>query len=288
MINTISILSNIFIIHYQFIFKLKNIIIILVLKLELEEIIKALKEGNISEEEAIKRIRLLAVKELENLCLDISRGIRKKIPEIILAEGKTDEDLLNAIKNFINEKGYAIVSRIYPQQVELVKNNIKAKRINYYEKGRVLALRMGDPKPLRDPPIAVITAGSADIYVAEEARAIINELGFKTITFYDVGIAGLQRIFPVVRRCMEEGVEVAIVIAGMEGALPSVFSSLFYGIVIGVPTSIGYGYGGGGIGALMTMLQSCSPGVLVVNIDNGVGAAIAAVMISSLASKNKV
>ncbi|MCS7098609.1 MAG: nickel pincer cofactor biosynthesis protein LarB, partial [Candidatus Methanomethyliaceae archaeon] len=157
-------------------------------------------------------------------------------------------------------------------------------RVSYYEKGRIIAIRRGTPKELREPPIAIVTAGTADVRIAEEARAVINELGFKTICYYDVGIAGLQRVFLAVRKCIEENAEVAIVVAGMEGALPSVFSSLFPGIVIGVPSSVGYGYGGGGVAALMAMLQSCTPGMVIVNIDNGVGAAVAAVLISRLKS----
>ncbi|MGC8937013.1 MAG: AIR carboxylase family protein, partial [Candidatus Methanomethylicaceae archaeon] len=151
--------------------------------------------------------------------------------------------------------------------------------------GRVVAIRLRDRPPPNDPPVAIITAGSADIPVAEEAMAVVREMGFRTLNFYDVGIAGLHRIFPAAKKCIEEGAVVAIVVAGMEGALPSVFSSLFSGIVIGVPSSIGYGHGKYGEGALTTMLQSCSPGLVVVNIDNGVGAGIAAVLISRLASK---
>ncbi|MEM2743384.1 MAG: nickel pincer cofactor biosynthesis protein LarB, partial [Candidatus Methanomethylicaceae archaeon] len=230
-------------------------------------------------------IRLLAVKELENLCLDISRNIRKGIPEIILAEGKLIEDVIKASRAIFEENGHVIISRVNENLANIIMEKFgNLANVIYYEKGRIIAIRKHEIKELRDPPIGIITAGTADIRIAEEARAVINELGFKTLCYYDVGIAGPQRVYSVIKKCIEEKVEVAIVIAGMEGALPSVFSSLFPGIVIGVPSSVGYGYGGGGIAALMAMLQSCTPGMVVVNIDNGVGAAIAAVLISRLKS----
>lgn len=267
------------------IFILNLIYFLRCIELEIGEILKEFKEGRISEGEAIRRIRLLAVKELENLCLDISRNIRKGIPEIILAEGKAIEDVIRASEAILEENGHVIISRVNDDLANIIMKKFNGlANVVHYEKGRIVSIRRHEIKELREPPIAIITAGTADVRVAEEARAIINELGFKTLCCYDVGIAGLQRIFLAIRRCMEEKVEVAIVVAGMEGALPSVFSSLFPGIVIGVPSSVGYGYGSGGTAALMAMLQSCTPGMVVVNIDNGVGAAIAAVLMSRLKS----
>ncbi len=254
--------------------------------MDIHEILDQLKSGRISTEEAAKRLRLLAIKQMENSCLDISRKARKGIPEIILAEGKSNESLFEAINALLEENQSAVVTRVAPSQVKLIIDKFKkSAKISYYEKGRVVAMRKDEIKQLKEPPVAIITAGSADISVAEEARAVINEMGIGTLTFYDVGIAGLHRILPVAKKCMEKDVDVAIVVAGMEGALPSIFSSLFPGIVIGVPSSAGYGHGGRGEGALTTMLQSCTPGLVVVNIDNGVGAAVAATLISRLRSK---
>lgn len=256
------------------------------MELDIDNILEDFKEGKIDKEEAIRKIRLLAVKELENLCLDISRKIRKDIPEIVLAEGKTNEDVIRASMATLEENDYVIISRANEQLANIIIQHFKdLAKVSYYEKGRIIAIRKKEElKELKEPPIAIVTAGTADVRVAEEARAVVNELGFKTICCYDVGIAGLQRVFSAVKRCLEENVKVAIVVAGMEGALPSVFSSLFPGIVIGVPSSVGYGYGGGGVAALMAMLQSCTPGMVIVNIDNGVGAAVAAVLISKLKS----
>ncbi|MEM3365405.1 MAG: nickel pincer cofactor biosynthesis protein LarB [Candidatus Methanomethyliaceae archaeon] len=255
--------------------------------MELHEILNQVKDGKIEVEEATRKIRLLALKEMEGACIDISRNLRKGVPEVIFGEGKSNETLLSAVNALLQGDDLAIVTRVTPAQADLLIKTFSGRaKTFYHEKGRVVAIRKGEAAPLKGPPIAIVTAGSADIPVAEEALAVVNEMGFKTLTFYDVGIAGLHRIFPVVKRCIEEGVVVAIVIAGMEGALPSIFSSLFSGIVIGVPSSISYGHGGHGEGALTTMLQSCSPGLVVVNIDNGVGAGIAAVLISRLASRN--
>jgi len=127
--------------------------------------------------------------------------------------------------------------------------------------------------------VGIITAGSSDIPVAEEARMVLEFMGFKFTIAYDVGIAGMHRIFPPIREMLEQNVDVIIVVAGMEGTLPGVVSSLVDVPVIGVPTSTGYGLGEKGIGALTTMLQSCSPGLAVVNIDNGFGAASIAALI---------
>jgi len=128
--------------------------------------------------------------------------------------------------------------------------------------------------------IGVITAGTTDIRVAEEARTVAEAMGCQVVTAYDVGIAGFHRHIGPLRRMLQEGVDAIVVVAGMEGALPSVIASLANVPVIGVPTSTGYGFGGGGTGALTTMLQSCSLGLGVMNIDNGVGAGAYAALIA--------
>ncbi len=122
--------------------------------------------------------------------------------------------------------------------------------------------------------IGIITAGTSDVPVAEEARVVAEEAGCEVLTSYDVGVAGIHRLFHQIRRMIEEDVKALIVVAGMEGALPSVVAGLVDVPVIGVPTSVGYGVGAGGFTALNAMLQSCAPGIAVVNIDNGFGAAV--------------
>ena len=128
--------------------------------------------------------------------------------------------------------------------------------------------------------IGILTAGSSDIPIAEEAAAIARLMGVKVISFHDVGVDGVHRLFEPLKKLKEERVKCIIVVAGMEGALPTVVSGLVDVPIIGVPTSIGYGYGGKGEAALMTMLQSCSPGLVVVNIDNGINAGATAALIA--------
>jgi len=142
-------------------------------------------------------------------------------------------------------------------------------------------------KPLKKTKgkIGIITAGTSDIGIAEESRLMCESMGCSCITSYDVGIAGLHRIFPVLKEFVKAGVDAIIVVAGMEGALASVVSSTVNVPIVGVPTSIGYGYGEKGIAALAAMLQSCSLGLTVVNIDNGIGAGAAAAKIVNQINK---
>ena len=135
--------------------------------------------------------------------------------------------------------------------------------------------------------VGLMAGGTADIPVAEEARRTMELLGCKVIAAYDVGVAGMHRLFAPLEKMLKEKVACIVVVAGMEGALPTVVKSLVDIPVIGVPTSVGYGYGGKGESALMTMLQSCSPGLVVVNIDNGFGAACAAVLIAKQSKNNE-
>ncbi|MBI4813775.1 MAG: nickel pincer cofactor biosynthesis protein LarB, partial [Methanobacterium sp.] len=145
-------------------------------------------------------------------------------------------------------------------------------KVEYNQKARILVLKDGELE--KQGKIGVITAGTSDIPVAEEARVVAEEAGCEVLTSYDVGVAGIHRLFSKIRWMLEEGVKTIIVVAGMEGALPSVVAGLVDVPVIGVPTSVGYGVGEGGFAALNAMLQSCAPGIAVVNIDNGFGAAV--------------
>jgi pyridinium-3,5-biscarboxylic acid mononucleotide synthase len=213
--------------------------------------------------------------EIEDYCkFDLDREKRTGVPEIILAEGKDPEHLKSIVKELINRGEPLIVTRLERS----VFDSIKGLGLEYFEKPRIAVWRKD--KKSADKKIALLSAGTADFAVAEEARIVAEELGCEVIRFCDVGVAGLPRLLPAVEKIKSEGARVVIVVAGMEGALPSVVAGLFDGLVIGVPTSTGYGYGGKGEAALKAMLQSCSPGVVTVNIDNGVGAAVAAALIA--------
>jgi hypothetical protein len=251
---------------------------------DLREFLKLLKEGKIGIEEATARLRLSAVREVEGACLDVSREARRDVQEMVLAEGKSLEDLLRITKAFYAETGRIIITRISDAQASEIKKAFRGKaNILHSKKGRIMVVKSASrakEDTEKAGAVALLTAGTADIGVAEEARIVMEEMGCRVLNFYDIGIAGMHRLFPAIKKSLEADVDAIVVVAGMEGALPSIVSSLVAVPVIGVPSSAGYGVGGKGEGALISMLQSCSAGLVVVNIDNGVGAAVAAALIS--------
>uniref|UniRef100_A0A7C3RC57 Nickel pincer cofactor biosynthesis protein LarB n=1 Tax=Archaeoglobus fulgidus TaxID=2234 RepID=A0A7C3RC57_ARCFL len=219
--------------------------------------------------------------DLENIAnLDFDRIKRAGKPEAVFAEGKSVEDLVKIIRHFIEKGESTLVTRLTEEQIEALRS-FKEVKIN--ERGRIAIV--GKPMAAKIGKVAILTAGTSDIPVAEEAAVTAEFLGLEVLKFYDVGVAGLHRIIEPVRVIREENVDSAIVVAGMEGALPSVIAGLVDVPVIAVPTSVGYGVNLGGITTLFAMLQSCSSGVAVVNIDNGFGAAVFASLISRVKRK---
>ncbi len=215
---------------------------------------------------------------------DFDRLGRKGVPEVILADRKTVEESLAIAREFLERTGRAILSRV-PEALEarLRAEFAGTAGLEWYAGARAAVLRRPDcPRPESGGRVGVLTAGTSDIPRAEEAALICREMGCQVFTVYDVGVAGLHRLFdPLERLLNEDGVDVLIVAAGMDGALPSVVSGLVPVPVIGLPTSVGYGLGGQGITALLSMLQTCAPGLSVVNIDNGVGAGAVAGLIAN-------
>lgn len=214
--------------------------------------------------------------------LDVRRGDRKGIPEVILADVKTDEQVIAIVRTFLTRSGRAIVSRLREETADLLKRELH----DYVVDARPLARAAAIHVPGRDAPrtggrIGVLTAGTGDVPVAEEARLIAEEMGCEVSAVYDVGVAGIHRLFEPLRELIEWDVAALVVCAGMDGALPSVVAGLSPVPVIGVPTSIGYGAGGKGEAALLSMLQTCAPGLVVVNIDNGIGAGATAALIAN-------
>ncbi len=248
----------------------------------MREILEKLLRGELSVGEAEKLLRISTLEEIEDAALDIRRGIRAGIPEVIWGEDKPPVKVVEIASALLEREGRAIISRVSEEQIAALKETISDKcelRVN--EKARlVVARRRGFHPPRLARKIGVMTAGTSDVVVAEEARVIAEEMGCDTLTAYDVGIAGFHRHIKPLKTMIEEGVDAIVVVAGMEGALPSVIASLVDVPVIGVPSSVGYGFGAGGIGALTTMLQSCSPGLCVVNINNGFGAGAFAALIA--------
>jgi NCAIR mutase (PurE)-related protein len=246
------------------------------------EILSQLRDGQISIEEAEKQLQLNAVEEIESASLDLQRQARLGIPEIIFGQRKTPAQLVEIISVFLSRQHAAIVTRATSEQVSAVREAFAGRSDLWVDEraGLIVARHAGSIPSCTGRKIGIMTAGTTDIVVAEEARVVAQEMGCEVLTAYDVGIAGFHRHIEPLKRMLREGVDAIVVVAGMEGALPSVIASLANVPVVGVPTSSGYGFGGGGVGALTTMLQSCSLGLSVVNIDNGVGAGAFAALIA--------
>lgn len=228
------------------------------------------------------------IKEIEDIAkLDIYRDKQCGIPEVILAEGKEPKWVVKLLMGMVKARGIAIATRVSKECFkEIKRSKPKNFQLKHFEKAKMVAMTQTGYK-IKKPnaKVGLIAAGTADIPVAEEARITMELLGIQLIYAYDVGIAGLHRLFSPLEKMLKEKVSCIVVVAGMEGALPTVVKSLVDMPVIGVPTSIGYGFGGKGESALMTMLQSCSSGLVVVNIDNGFGAGCAAALIAKQSAK---
>ena len=251
--------------------------------MNIEQIFQSLQDGKISPSKAKKLLSLYSIEKIGNIAqIDTGRRNRKGIPEVILAERKELPDLKKIIKKTLTKNNEVLISRIkqkdYTKILEFAKKN--KYKIKNGKNTTALLIYKNKIKKLGGK-VGIIAAGTSDIGVGEEARLICESMNCDCLSSYDVGIAGLHRIFPVMKQFIESEVDVIIVVAGMEGALASIVSSIADIPVIGVPTSIGYGYGEKGVAALASMLQSCSLGLTVVNIDNGVGAGAAAANIAN-------
>jgi NCAIR mutase (PurE)-related protein len=249
---------------------------------DLKSILEAVASKKMSVEEALKKIRLFALEVIDDVVrFDIGRYVRRDIPEIVLGEGKDVETLKKIIDRLLRNLGVVVVSRLTEQQTEMLKSIKDVDvEVSLNEVGRIAVVKLKSVSlPRYLCRVGIVTAGTADIKVAEEARTVVEIMGCEAITIYDVGIAGFHRVLEALKKLKEEDVDVVVAVAGMEGALPSVIASLIDVPVIGVPTPVGYGVGGGGVAALYSMLQACPLGLAVVNIDNGVGAGVIAALI---------
>lgn len=215
--------------------------------------------------------------------LDVRRAERTGIPEAIFAEGKTVAQVVEALRRMGEASGIALATRVSEEFAKAIRRGLGRKfLIEQNALGRTVVVRKkGVATRPTGGSIAILAAGTSDIPTAEEARVTAEVMGCKVVAHYDVGIAGIHRLLEPLQEILSSGVSAIVVVAGMEGALPSVVRGLVSVPVIGVPTSTGYGYGGHGQAALMTMLQSCAPGLTVVNIDNGFGAGATAALIAN-------
>jgi NCAIR mutase (PurE)-related protein len=254
----------------------------------LREVLDKVAKKEISPVEAEKLLKMLAVDEIGCLAkLDGNRELRKGIPEVILAEGKSPGDVVEISKRLLSKNGRVIVSRCSQEQVQEIKEAFsKDVLLEINDKARMVVVKQKTfvVKPTGGK-IGLLTAGTSDIPIAEEAKIIAQEMGCTVFSTYDVGVAGIHRLIEPIKEALSKDVDVIVVVAGREGALASVVSGLVDVPVIGVPTSNSYGFGEKGLSALMAMLQSCSLGLAVVNIDGGVAAGAVATLIANRAAK---
>ena len=251
----------------------------------LKEVLTRYRNGEISLDSAAEEIEGLRLDHIGDFaCIDVGRSIRCGMPEVVLAEGKESGHLTQIAIRHAEVAGRCIVTRVKPEQVILIKKSAENKGINvhYHEAGHVLVLSKGAEPKRTGGIVAVITAGTSDIKVAEEAKVIAEEMGCEVRTAYDVGAAGIHRLFPALKPLLSA--HVFIVCAGREGTLPAIVAGLVDKPVIGVPVSTGYGYMGEGKAALASMLQSCSV-IAVVNIDAGFTAGAFAARIANTGEK---
>lgn len=258
--------------------------------LELLDILRSLELGKISASKAKKMLSLYSIEKIEDFAkFDVGRRIRRGVPEVVFAQSKKIGDLKKIITGALARSDCVLVSRINGEHYDKLVSFSRRNRIRTQVGRNTTSILFYKKLSRTGGKVGVITAGTSDIGVAEEARLTCEAMGAECITSYDVGIAGMHRIFPIIKKMIQEDVDVLVVVAGMEGALASVVSALVDIPVVGVPSSVGYGYGAKGVAALASMLQSCTLGLSVVNIDNGIGAgAFAANIANRIAMKKSM
>jgi len=257
--------------------------------LEIHDILEKLEKGKISIKNAKNLLSLYSIEEVEGFAkIDINRQKRRGIPEIVFAETKELDEIKKITKKTLEKANSVIISRIKKEDYSKIMTFVKRLKVKIKTgKNSSSILLFKKPIKFHGGKVGIITAGTSDIGVAEESRLVCEAMNCKCITSYDVGVAGIQRIFPVLKELIKEDVDCIIVAAGMEGALATLVSSMVDIPIIGIPTSVGYGYGEKGIAALASMLQSCSLGLSVVNIDNGIAAGGIAANIANRAIRKK-
>jgi hypothetical protein len=250
---------------------------------QLLDVLDQVRLGALSPADAVERLRDLPYAEVAHAVgstlIDHHRELRTGVPEIVFGAGKTPEQIAAALRELARRSGGAIATRIDAARAEALRALVP--EIVIHELARIAVLGAPGPRPAA-APIAVVCAGTSDLPVAEEAALVAGFLGAPVVRVHDVGVAGLHRL--LARLDVIRGAAIVIAVAGMEAALPSVLAGLIDCPLVAVPTSVGYGVSLDGLVALGAMLASCAPGITAVNIDNGVGAAVAAVRMARLAA----
>jgi len=256
--------------------------------MDLTDILRAVKEGKMDIKTAEQQTRGLGFVSYADIAkLDSHRKIRTGIVEAILADCKEPEDLVEITRVMVLESKRALITRVSAKHLEALRAAFNHDNIEWNSRARTVVIHDGTPTSKTGGVVGIISAGTADIPVAEEARIVASEMGCETITAYDVGIAGIHRLIPEIQKLKAMMLGAIVVAAGREGTLPTIVSGLIDVPVIGLPVSIGYGAGGEGKAALLAMLQSCST-IAVVNIDAGfVAGAYAARIANMVAAAGK-
>jgi NCAIR mutase (PurE)-related protein len=244
---------------------------------ELKLLLGNIKNGTLSIENGMEKLKYLPFQDLGHTKLDNHRELRQGYPEVIFCQGKTTEQVLNIVHSMIERGQNVLGTRANKEMYEAIQEVHPTAK--YYELSRAITIKQSDYS-VPDTYVSVVCAGTSDIPVAEEAAVTAEFYNNKVETFFDIGVAGIHRIQENIEKIA--GARVIVVVAGMEGALPSVIGGLVDKPVIAVPTSVGYGAAFQGITALFGMLTSCASGLSVVNIDNGFGAGYLASMINKL------
>jgi NCAIR mutase (PurE)-related protein len=248
---------------------------------QLREALRRLVAGELTLEEAESELRRAQLSELgERARLDIGRTHRRGLPEVVLGEGKAPDDVAELVAALAREQGQGCASRLDARAWAALERRSQGFELLRYGTAARL-VRPGWRPPLGDGRVAVLTAGTSDLNAAAEATMVVEACGHDTRLEADVGVAGLHRLLAPLAELVAWDPDVLVVAAGMDGVLPGVVAGLVDAPVIGLPVSTGYGAGGRGEAALLAMLQSCSTGLVVVNIDNGVGAGSAAALIAA-------
>jgi NCAIR mutase (PurE)-related protein len=242
----------------------------------LRELLSEVRAGTRTVESAVDRLRDLPFEDIGYARLDHHRALRKGFPEVVFCEGKQTNQIVEILQRLEQKHSPVLATRASPEVYEAVAERISSAK--YFADARMIQLGVNGTQPTATT-VLVVCAGTADVPVAEEAAVTAAALGSRIERLYDVGVAGVHRLLAA--REILNNANVIVVVAGMDGALPTIVGGLVSAPVIAVPTSVGYGTGLGGTAALMTMLNACAPGIAVVNIDNGFGAGYMAHLINT-------
>ncbi len=243
---------------------------------DLNQLLKSVAEGRLSVKNAAGKLRHIAYEDIEYAHVDHHRSLRKGFPEVIFGQGKTADQMIGIMDKMKDQENVILATRVKQNKADAILSRFPD--AVYHPDAKMIVWAFKKPRIVGRGTITIITAGTSDIPVAKEAYLTAKAMGNRAETIFDVGVSGIHRLFS--HKDIIEKASVLIVVAGMEGALPSVVAGMVSRPVIAVPTSVGYGVSLGGLAALFAMLNSCSSNVAVVNIDNGFGAGYMASIIN--------